>query len=313
MRAALIHEFGGPDVIGYEEVPRPDPGPDEAVVKVAGASFNPSDVGARLGLLREALGHELPMVLGADVSGTVTEVGQGVNAFAAGDAVIGRLDRGGAMAEYTVAAADLLVRAPAAVPLADAAAIPVAGLTAWQAVFEHAGLAAGQRVLVNGAGGGVGMFAVQLAKDAGAQVIAAVSPRSAAAARRYGADQIVHYTEPSWAKEVDGPVDAVLNLAPIDPAEAGGLLALLRPGGRLVSITGPVTPPQGAEASWDAEVTATHFVARNDPAQLAELVGLIDAGRVRVEVAGTRPLSELADVHRRAEEGALQGKIILVP
>ncbi|MBO2454058.1 NADP-dependent oxidoreductase [Actinomadura barringtoniae] len=296
MRAALIQEFGGPDVIGYEEVPRPVPGPGEVLVKVAGAAFNPSDIGARSGLLREVLGHEVPMVLGVDVSGTV-----------AGEPVIGRLDRGGAMAEYTVAAADLLVRAPASIPLAEAAAIPVAGLTAWQAVHEHAEPVAGERVLINGAGGGVGMFAVQLAKHAGAHVVATASPRSADAARRYGADQVVHYTEPSWADEIDGPVDAVLNLAPIAPAAAARLLALLRPGGRLVSITGPVEPPE------DAKVTATHFVARNDTAQLAALAGLVDTGKVRVEVAGTRAFSELADVHRAAAAGDLQGKIVLTP
>jgi NADPH:quinone reductase-like Zn-dependent oxidoreductase len=275
-----IHRYGGPDVIRDDDIPPPVPGPGEVSIKVAATSFNPSDLGVRRGLLRDILPIELPYTLGGDVSGTVD-----------GAPVIGRVVA--ASADYAVAPAGDLVAAPAGIPLAHAAAIPIAGLTAWQAVFDHADITPGQRVLINGAGGGVGGFAVQLAKHAGAYVTATASPRSAATVREQGADEVVDYTA--------GPLpsagfDAVLNLVHLDAARAGALRALTRPGGVLVSITVPV---------------GVHFITRNDPRQLAELVALIDAGAVRVDVAATRTLVELPAVHRDAEAGRLRGKTIL--
>ncbi|MFI6519448.1 NADP-dependent oxidoreductase [Spirillospora sp. NPDC050679] len=301
MRAALVNEFGGPSAIEYGTTPRPAPGPGEVLVRVAGAAFNPSDAGLRSGLLRGVLPVEPPFVIGADVSGTVEAVGGGADGFAPGDRVIGRLDRGGAAAEYAVGTAADLVAAPVSVPLAEAAAIPVAGLTAWQALFEHGRVEAGMRVLVNGAGGGVGMFAVQLARHAGARVVATASPRSARAVRGYGADEIVDYTRAPLSEA--GPVDLVLHLV---PGDAAALLPLVRPGGALVSITGPVAAPPGSR------VATAHFVARNDAAQLAGLVALVDAGAVRVEAA-VRPLAEAAAVHRDAEAGRVRGKVVLAP
>ncbi|MGA5762396.1 NAD(P)H-binding protein [Nonomuraea bangladeshensis] len=306
MRAARLHAYGDPSVIRHDEVPIPAPGPGEVLVKVAGTSFNPSEVGLRSGLFAAAVpefaGLPLPYVLGWDVAGTVVETGPGVGRPRVGDEVIGRLD-GGAAASYALAPARVLVRAPRGVPLADAAAIPVAGLTAWQAVHEHAGIGPGQRVLVNGAGGGVGGFAVQLAKLAGATVIAtAGSARSAARARAYGADEVVdHRTDP-----LPGGLDALLNLVPLDPADGAGPARLVRPGGVLVSATVPVEAPPG--------VTAIRFVARNDAAHLAALAELAGEGRLAVDVAERLPLTELAAVHRRAEAGAATGgKVILVP
>ncbi|PZG20345.1 NADPH:quinone reductase [Nonomuraea aridisoli] len=289
MRAARIHGFGGPSVIRLDEVPTPRPGPGEVLVEVAATSFNPSEVGLRSGLLPEVFRAVLPHTLGWDVSGTVAETGAGVTALAPGDRVHGLVAQ--AAAEYVVAPADLLARAPETIPLADAAAIPVAALTAWQAVHEHARLGPGQRVLVNGAGGGVGLFAVQFARLAGAYVVATASPRSAAAVSRLGADEVVDYTTTPLP---DG-MDVVLNLAGVTPEAAGALAGL---GRRIVTIAAPV---EGG----------THFVARNDPAQLARIAALIDEGKVRVEVAESHPLAELAEIHRRAEAGDTRGKIIL--
>ncbi|WP_218010045.1 NADP-dependent oxidoreductase [Actinomadura kijaniata] len=304
MNAALVPAFGDPSVITYTRVPRPVPGPGRVLVRVAATSYNPSDVGLRSGALRGILPVEPPFVLGTDVSGTVAATGPGVTAFAPGDRVVGRLDGGGAAAEYAVAAETELTAAPAAVPLAVAAALPVAGHTAWQALFEHAAVGPGDRVLVGGAGGGVGRFAVQLARHAGAHVIATASGRSAAAVRRLGAHEIVDYTRTPLAEAVGEPVDLALHLVP--STEAGtALAALVRPGGSLVSATGPVPVA-------DPSVRAVHFVARNDTAQLAALVGLVDAGAVRVEAAA-RPLRELADVHRAGEAGEIAGKVVLTP
>jgi NADPH:quinone reductase-like Zn-dependent oxidoreductase len=306
VRATRIHEYGDVSVIRHEDIPRPVPGSGEVLLHVAATSFNPSEIGLRSGLLRSIFPLDLPYTLGWDVAGTVVALGGSVHTLAEGEAVIGFLD-GGAAAEYVSAAADILVAAPTAIPLAHAAGIPIAGLTAWQAVFEHAHVAPGQRVLVNGAGGGVGGFAVQLAKHAGAQVIATASPRSTAAVRQLGADQIIDYTTSPVDDGLDGPVDVVLNLAAISPQQAAALLPLVRPGGVLVSITTPVEPPTGVP------VTTAHFVTRNDTSQLAALVKLVDAGVVRVDVSASRPLTDLAAVHRDAESHRTRGKIIMFP
>jgi NADPH:quinone reductase-like Zn-dependent oxidoreductase len=307
MRAARIHEYGDASVIRVEDIPRPTPGSDEVLIDVAATSFNPTETALRSGLLRVMFPLDLPYTLGWDVAGTVAELGADVPTLAIGDRVIGRLDRGGAAAQYVTATADALVAAPTSIPLADAAAIPLAGLTAWQAVFQHAGVLPGHRVLVNGAGGGVGGFVVQLAKHAGAQVIATASPRSAAAVHRYGADRIIDYTATPVGDALDGPVDTVLNLVAISPQEAAALVAVVRPGGVIVSIATPVEPPRAAP------LTAMHMVARNDAVHLAALVKLVDAGVVAVEVAESHPLADLVVVHGRSEVGSTRGKIIIIP
>ncbi|MEV0756160.1 NADP-dependent oxidoreductase [Streptosporangium sp. NPDC050280] len=299
-----IHEYGDASVIRHDDIPRPVPGPGEVLIDVAATSFNPSDIGLRRGLLRSVFSLDLPYTLGGDVAGTVVEVGDGVRTLAVGDLVVGRLDGGGAAAEYVTAAADTLVKPPAGVPLAHAAALPIAGLTAWQAVFEHADITSGQRVLVNGAGGGVGGFAVQLAKHTGAYVIATAGPRSAEAVRRLGADQIVDYTATPVAEALDEPVDVALHIVAVG---ARPLVPLVRPGGLVVSMTVPLRLPA------DSPVTAKHFVARNDTSDLAALVKLVDAGVVRLDISESRPLADLAAVHRDAESGRTRGKIILVP
>jgi NADPH:quinone reductase-like Zn-dependent oxidoreductase len=302
-----IHHYGDASVIRPEDVPRPVPGRGDVLIHVAATSFNPSDIGVRRGLLRSVFPLDLPYTLGGDVAGTIVELGDSVQTLAVGDRVIGRLDTGGAAAEYVTAAADTVVAAPTAVPLAHAAAIPIAGVTAWQAVFEHASIASGQRVLVNGAGGGVGGFAVQLAKRAGAHVIATAGPRSTDAVRQLGADEIVDYTARPLADALDGPVDAILNFVVVSARHAATLMSLVRPGGVVVSATVEVKAPAGSP------VTTVRFVARNDTSHLAALVKLVDAGAVRVDIAASRALTDLASVHRDAESGRIRGKTILVP
>jgi NADPH:quinone reductase-like Zn-dependent oxidoreductase len=302
-----IHRYGDPSVICDDDIPRPVPDAGEVLIRVAATSFNPSDIGLRRGLLRSIFPLNLPYTLGGEVSGTVIEVGADVRQVAVGDRVVGRLDGGGAAADHVVARVGTLVAAPASIPLAHAAAIPIAGLTAWQAVFEHADVAAGQRVLVVGAGGGVGGFAVQLARHAGAYVIATASPRSAGAVRRLGADQVVDYLTTSLADAVDEPVDVILNLVVTDARQNGALRQLVRPGGVIVSATTPIT------ASAGAAVTAKHFVARNDTIQLAALVRLVDTGAITVDISASYSLTDLAEVHRIAEAGGNRGKVILSP
>jgi NADPH:quinone reductase-like Zn-dependent oxidoreductase len=291
MRAARIHRFGDASVIQRDEIPTPTPGPGEVLVEVAATAFNPSEVALRSGLLPEVFQARLPHTLGWDVSGTVVATGAGVTGLAPGDRVFGFVP--GAAAEYVVAPADALARAPESIPLADAAAVPVAGLTAWQAVHEHARIAPGQRVLINGAGGGVGLFAVQLAKLSGARVTATASPRSAEAVRRLGADEVIDYT----AGPLPGGMDVLLNLAAVPEDTARALAGLGR-----VTVT-IATPIAGG----------THFVTRDDLGQLAELAALIDKGGLVVEVAESHALSELPEIHRRAESGDIRGKITIYP
>ncbi|MEU6169556.1 NADP-dependent oxidoreductase [Streptomyces tanashiensis] len=307
MKTARIHEYGDTSVIRYDSVPRPRPAFGEVLLRVAATSFNPTEAALRAGLLHAFLPVDLPYTLCWDVAGTVTEIGPGAEGFAVGDRVIGRLDGGGAAAEYVRAPAALLVTAPESVPLAHAAALPVAGLTAWQAVFEHGEVAAGQRVLVNGAGGGVGGFVTQLAQHAGAKVSATASPRSTATVLRQGADQVIDYTAGPVGAALDGPVDTLLNLVPLSPPDAAALVPLVRPGGRIVSIATPIEPTAGTG------VSATHVVARNDVAHLAALVALVDADALGIDISASRPLTELADVHHLSETGQIRGKVLIVP
>ncbi|MFI5967723.1 NADP-dependent oxidoreductase [Streptomyces asoensis] len=307
MKTARIHAFGDASVIRYDDVPRPRPTPGEVLVRVAATSFNPTEAAVRAGLLQAFLPVALPYTLGWDVAGTVAEIGAGTEGFAVGDRVVGRLDGAGAAAEYVSAPCALLVPAPMSVPLTHAAALPVAGLTAWQAVFEHGKVTTGQRVLVNGAGGGVGSFVTQLAKQAGAEVIATASARSAQAVRRHGAEHVIDYTDTPVTAALDRPVDTLLNLVPLSPHDAAALASAVRPGGRIVSIATPVEPPA------ETKVTAIHMVARNDVAHLAALVELVDEGKVTLDISASHPLADLANVHRLSEAGRIRGKVVIIP
>ncbi|WP_411099838.1 NADP-dependent oxidoreductase [Streptomyces sp. x-45] len=311
MKAVRFHEYGDPGVLRYEDVERPHPGAGEVRVRVAATSFNSVDGNIRGGFMRGPIPVVLPHTPGLDVAGTVDALGEGVGGIAVGDDVIGFLpmDGAGAAAEYVLAPAEALARAPRSVPLADAAAVPVVGLTAYQALFDHGRLTAGQRVLVNGAGGAVGGYAVQLAKNAGAHVIATAAPRSSEAVTSAGADVVVDRTTTDVTAAVTEPVDLALNLAPVDPAELAALVTLVRPGGVVVNTTVWMPAPGDEER----DVRGIDLYVRSDADQLAELVAMIDRGELRVAVAERVPLAELPALHARAAEGAVHGKVVVVP
>ena len=311
MKAVRFHDNGDPDVLLYEDVERPVPGRGEARIRVAATAFNPVDGGIRGGYLRDVFPVALPHTPGIDVAGTVDALGDGVGDIEVGDEVIGFLPmvEDGAAAEYVVAPAEILAPAPSTIPLVDAAALPSVGLTAWQALFVHGKVAAGQRVLINGAGGAVGDYAVQLATRAGAHVIATASPRSSERVRTAGADEIIDHTSTTVAAAVSTPVDVLLNLAPIQPEELKALAALVRPGGVVVSTT--VWMP--APADEQRGVRAVDVFVRSDAEQLSRLVALVDSGELRVEIADRVPLAELPAVHAKADAGALSGKVLVLP
>jgi len=310
MKAVRYHSYGDSDVLVYEDADRPVAGAGQVVVKVAGAAFNPVDVAIRAGYLQQVFPVALPHVPNFDVSGVIAEVGEGVSGWSAGDAVVAFLPmtEPGAAAEYVAAPAGALAAAPRTVELADAAALPSAGLTAWQALFEHAEVRAGQSVLINGAGGAVGGYAVQLAKQAGATVTATAGPRSIGRIRSYRADRIVDYTATALPRAVAGQrFDVVLNLVRTSPEETAQLTGLVADGGVFVSTTTP-----GPEDAGRGVRTVQVFL-RGDAAQLAELVTRVEAGDLEIEVAERRPLTDLAAVHDEAAAGQLAGKTVLIP
>jgi NADPH:quinone reductase-like Zn-dependent oxidoreductase len=311
MKAVTYHRYGDSDVLRYEEVLQPTPAPGQVLVRVAATSFNPVDAGIRGGYLSDVYDITFPHTPGIDVAGTIAEVGAGVSGWHIGDTVVGLLplDGDGAAAEYVRAPAEVLTAAPRTVALADSAALPTVGLTAWQALFEVAELTAGQTILINGAGGAVGGYAVQLAKRAGAIVTATASARSASRLRRYGADRIIDRIDyASTPPAVAGaPFDVVLNLVSTTAADTEALIGLVVDGGVHVGTmaSGPEHPARG--------VRTQRVFVRSDAAQLAGLVHRVDTGTLAIEVADRRPLTDVAAVHDDSDADRLPGKTILVP
>jgi NADPH:quinone reductase-like Zn-dependent oxidoreductase len=304
------HSYGDSGVLVYEEADHPVAGPGQVVVKVAGAAFNPLDVAIRAGFVQQVFPVTFPHIPDFDVAGVIAETGEGVSGWSAGDAVVAFLPitAPGAAAEYAAVPAEALAAAPRTAPLADAAALPSAGLTAWQSLFEHAGLKEGQSILVNGAGGAVGGYAVQLAKQAGAIVTATASARSAGRLRSYGADQIIDYTATPLPQAAAGQqFDVVLDLVRSNPEETAQLAALAVGGGAFVSTTFPDFDDAGRG------VRTVKVSARSDAAQLAQLVARVDAGDLQIDVAQRRPLTDLAAIHDEAVAGRLAGKTVLIP
>ena len=311
MKAVRFHEFGAPDVLRHEDVEVPTPGAGQVRIRVAGTSFNGVDANIRGGTMQGPIPVVLPHTPGIDVSGTVDALGAGVDGVAVGDAVVGFLPMtdDGAAAEYVLAPAEVLAPAPTTIPLPDAAALPIVGLTAWQALFDHGKLVAGQRVLVNGAGGAVGGYAVQLAKGAGAHVVATAGPRYGERVRADGADEVVDHTTTDVTSAVTEPVDLVLNLAPVAPEQLAALAGLIRDGGALVNTTVWMPAPSDEARG----VRGIDLFVNSDAGQLAGLVQRIDRGELRVDVGERVPLAELPTVHARAAAGELPGKVVVLP
>jgi NADPH:quinone reductase-like Zn-dependent oxidoreductase len=310
MKAMRFHSYGGSDVLALEDTDRPTAGPGEVVVKVAGTSFNYLDAALRAGILKDAMPLDLPHIPGVDVAGVVAETGEGVTGWNSGDAVIALLTPvvPGAAAEYVAVPAESLAAAPASIPLADAAALPAVGLTARQALFEDLDLRAGQRLLINGAGGAVGGYAIQLAKRAGAEVTATASPRSADRVRAAGADRVVDHTAQPVLDALKGEhFDAVLQLVRSSSEETAALIDLVADGGAFTSTTtpGPDNPGRG--------VRAVHVYVRADAASLTYLVDLVDAGELQVDVAERLTFADMPALHDRAVAGGLSGKAVLTP
>ena len=245
MKAVRIHSYGGPEVLVYEDAPRPQPEPNDVLVRVHAAGINPVDWKIREGYGKDRLGHRLPLILGWDLSGVVEAVGPGVERLKVGDEVYSRPDisRDGAYAEYIAIRESLAALKPKSIDHVHAAAIPLAAMTAWQALFDAAGLSRGQRVLIHAAAGGVGSFAVQIAKWKGAYVIGTASTRNQDFLRELGVDSAIDYQSVAF-ETVVRDVDVVLDTIGGDTQARSWMV--LKKGGVLVSTVSPPSPQEAA-------------------------------------------------------------------
>ncbi|MDQ2771841.1 MAG: NADP-dependent oxidoreductase [Bacteroidota bacterium] len=313
MKAVRIHAFGGPEVLQIEDVARPVPAADEILVKVYASGVNPVDWVVREGGNMRAY-LTLPLTLGWDAAGVVEALGSEVTGFQIGDAVYGvpNFPGDGSYAEYCAAKASQFAHKPQRLSFTEAAAVPLAGLTAWTGLFGHGQLRAGQRVLIQGASGGVGSFAVQFAKAKGAYVIGTASAGNLDYVRQLGADEALDYRSQS-VEELVRDVDLVLEASPLrDNAARVQAVHTLKAGGIFVSVNVdfPFDEPM-TEAL--ARQQATGALAANQPRQdwLQEITQLIDAGQVKVVISKVYPLAQVADAHRESQTWHVQGKLVL--
>lgn len=314
MKAVRIHAFGGPEVLQLTEVARPVPAPDEILIKLYASGVNPVDWVIREGsnLLRDHL--TLPLTLGWDAAGVVEEVGSAVTGFRKGDAVYGEpnFPGEGSYAEYCAAKASQFAHKPRSLSFVEAAGVPLAGLTAWTALFAYGQLQAGQRVLIQGASGGVGGFAVQFAKAKGAYVIGTASAGNLDYVRQLGADEALDYRSQPVA-ELVRDVDVVLEASPTrDNTERVKAIAMLKRGGIFVSVNTDFSFDDAVQTAL-ARQQATGELAANQPRQewLQEIAQLIDAGQVHVLISRVYPLAEVAEAHRESQTWRVRGKLVL--
>ncbi len=309
MRAIVQHSFGGPEVLELAEVPTPEPIATEVQVRVHAAGVNPVDFKTRAGRGMAGI-LEPPMTIGWDVAGTVSAVGVGVTRFQVGDEVLGMPwfpREAGAYAEYVTAPSRHFVGKPHTLSFEEAAALPLAGLTAWQIVVDAISVQDGDDVLVHGAAGGAGHLVVQVAKARGATVFATARAEQAEWLTGLGADQVIDYRSQRF-EELVGDLDAVVDFPGGDLGERS--LDVLRPGGRLVQVRGTVAPELRAAAK-ERRRRVTGFLVEPDPVGLAGLVALVEAGRLQVHVDAVVELERAADAHRSAEDHHGGGKIVL--
>jgi NADPH:quinone reductase-like Zn-dependent oxidoreductase len=305
MRAAVYDEFGGADRLEVRQVDDPPVGPDTVLVRARATSVNPVDWKVREGYLQAAYPHHLPIITGWDVAGVVEQVGPAVRTgVQVGDEVFGYVRRDdiahGTTAELVPAPERTVTRKPASLSFEEAAALPLVGLTAWQALTEALEVTEGDRVLVHAGAGGVGHVAVQIAVALGAEVVATASPANHDFLRGLGATEVVDYDNGPVSEQLSSPVDAVLDLVGGPALEDAP--KQVRDSARIASIVDAQTAlAQGGR----------YVFVRPDRDGLDALARLADEGRLRVEVARVMPLDEIADAHRLSEEGHVRGKVVV--
>ena len=302
MKAIRIHSFGGPDVLREDDIARPEAGGGKLLIRVVAASVNPVDYKIRKGGYPRVAQDALPVTLGRDLAGIIETAGGG---FEAGDEVYAHLDwDDGGYAEYALCAPTGIAKKPASLTMIEASAVPLAATTAWQGLFDHGQLKAGEIVLIHGGSGAVGGCAVQFAKIAGARVIATASGEGLELVRRFGADVVVDYKTQKF-EDFAHDVDLVLDLIGKETQDRS--FAVIRPGGRLMSAVQAID-----EAKLKArDITGERYVAKPNAEQLAHFAKLIDEKQLVVTLAKTFPLAEASDAHRCLEDEHPRGKVVL--
>jgi NADPH:quinone reductase-like Zn-dependent oxidoreductase len=305
MQAYRIHRFGGPAALEQEWIDVPEPAPAEGLIRVEAASLNPVDFKTREGKYPLVRLDQLPYTLGRDCAGVLEETHQRLPGIEPGDAVYAFVGQGqGAYARYVAVPLEGIARKPLSLDFPTAAAVPLAGLTAWQGIFDHGGLRGGQRLLIHGASGGVGHLALQFAKAAGAEVLATASGDAAEWLYSLGADRVIDYKSQDFGKEARD-VDVVFDLI-------GGETQLrswnvLKDGGALISTLNEPSP----EKAKQKNARAARYTARPDGRQLAEIADLIDRGKVRVHVSRIFDFADLERAQRQLQEGHNRGKLVV--
>ncbi|PYJ19329.1 MAG: NADPH:quinone reductase [Verrucomicrobia bacterium] len=307
MKAIVLHEYGGPEVLKYEDVPRPKPKEDQILARrVIAAGVNPVDGMIRSGMFAKDEKTAFPRILGADIAGVVEKTGSKITKFKAGDAVYAyiSLDNEGGYAEYALATENEASPKPKSLDYVEAAAVPVVALTAWQALIDTAKLSAGETVLIHGGSGGVGTFAIQIAKGRGAKVIATASTANQDLLKQLGADVAIDYTKTKF-EDIAKDVDVVLDSVGKDTLARS--YGVMKKGGFIVSL---VARPDQAELAKRG-LRGASLSAEPNSNELAEIGNLIDEKKIRVIVSQTFPLSEARKAHEQVATGHTRGKIVL--
>jgi len=303
IQAIHVHQYGGSEELKLERIPRPEPQAGEVLVRVHAAGVNPVDWKIRAGWFKDFRPVQFPYIPGLDLAGVVEEIGPGVTAFQKGQAVFGQSPQG-SYAEYATAPVDKLALKPKTLSFDEAAAIPVGATTAWQGIFDHGELQAGQRILIQGAAGGVGLFAVQFARWKGAHVIGTASTANVDFVRSLGAETVIDYTSTPVEQAVQD-VDLVFDAVGGKTLESS--LRVLKRGGTLVTIAG--SPPE--EKARERDVRVASFSAQVSSELLRTFAQLIDEGQVKVVIAEKFPLSQAQQAHERSQHGHGRGRIVL--
>ena len=304
MKAIVAHEYGAPDVLKVEEVPRPEPNEDEALVRVIASSVNPADPLTLSGKYAREFGTHLPLIPGYDIAGIVEKTGANVTKLKVGDTVYGYPNFGGGWADYVTVKEFEVAPKPKSLNFVESAAVPMGALTAWQALVDVAKLQPGQTVLIHGGSGGVGSFAIQIAKARGARVIATASTTNQDLLKQLGADVAVDYTKTKF-EDVAKDVDAVLD--PVGKETLAGSYNVIKKGGIVMSLVARPDPAQLEKNGIRGAGISVH----PDAEDLAEIAQLIDAGKIKPIVTQVLPLSEAIAAQQQAATHHTRGKVVI--
>jgi len=304
MKAVVAHEYGAPEVLKFEEVPRPEPKEDEVLVRVIASGVNPADPLTLSGKYAREFGTHLPLIPGYDIAGIVEKTGAKVTNLKAGDAVYGYPTFGGGWAEYVTVKQREVAAKPKTLNFTEAAAMPMGALTAWQALVDTAQLQAGQTILIHGGSGGVGSFAVQIAKARGARVIATASTANQDLLKQLGADVAIDYTKTRF-EDVAKDVDAVLD--PVGKETLARSYDVMKKGGIVMSLVARPDPVELEKRGIRGGAISVH----PDAEDLAEIARLVDSGKIKPVVTEVLPLSEAIAAQRQAETHHTRGKLVL--